>query len=592
MRLLIPLLIVFPLLAAEPLPTGYWPPAKSQPLIDKTEIIRLAPDLSPLSAAEQETVKHLLAAGAVMQELYEQARHHQALASVRSLEALHLKLGNSKATENLLLLYRLHQGPVATTLENKREAFLPVDPERPEKNVYPNGISKEEIDAFVAAHPDQTDEILGERTVVRRATGENLAADLKTIAAFPALATLHAGTKAHLEKLRARPDTKTLYALPYSIAYADRLDEAHRLLSAAADAIASSDAELARYLRNRARDFLTNDYESGDASWVTGKFKRLNVQAGAYETYDDALYGAKAFHSLSLLLRDEEATRELGRGLASIQEIENALPYEHHKRVRDEIPVGVYQVIADFGQARGTNTATILPNDPLYARRYGRTILLRENIMRNPVLHAAKQRIWKAAVATPFEADLDESGNFYRTLWHEIGHYLGVDRDKAGRTLDLALGPYADSIEEMKSDLVSLFALDTLARKGQIDAKRLRGIQSAGILRTLQNVEPRPEEPYARMQLVQFNYFLEQGLLQFDSKNAALSVRYEKYADVVRGLLEKVLAIQHDGDEAKAGAFYAQYTRWKPEVHEKLAAKIRAAEGPRWRIVRYAALGE
>lgn len=36
------------------------------------------------------------------------------------------------------------------------------------------------------------------------------------------------------------------------------------------------------------------------------------------------------------------------------------------------------EVIADFGQARGTNTATNLPNDPLFSHHYGRIILMRE----------------------------------------------------------------------------------------------------------------------------------------------------------------------------------------------------------------------
>jgi hypothetical protein len=36
---------------------------------------------------------------------------------------------------------------------------------------------------------------------------------------------------------------------------------------------------------------LSDDYESGDAAWVTGHFKTLNAQIGSYETYDDELYG-------------------------------------------------------------------------------------------------------------------------------------------------------------------------------------------------------------------------------------------------------------------------------------------------------------
>ncbi|WPB75784.1 hypothetical protein KYC5002_43180 [Archangium violaceum] len=90
---------------------------------------------------------------------------------------------------------------------------------------------------------------------------------------------------------------------------------------------------------------------------------------------------------------------------------------------RSRTPVGGYDVIADFGQARGTNTASILPNDALFSRRYGRTILLRDNIMKNPDIFAADERIWRAVTVEAHAADLAPEGNSQRTLWHEIGHY-------------------------------------------------------------------------------------------------------------------------------------------------------------------------
>src|SRR5690606_19661823 len=102
--------------------------------------------------------------------------------------------------------------------------------------------------------------------------------------------------------------------------------------------------------------------------------------------------------------------------------------------------VGAYDVIADFGQARGGNTASILPNDALYARRYGRTILLRANIMRSPEIFAGTHAAWAAAVAPAFAGDLTADSTFQRTLWHEVGHYLGVDRTRDNRDLDAALG--------------------------------------------------------------------------------------------------------------------------------------------------------
>jgi hypothetical protein len=571
----------------EPLPEGYWPEAKSSQILAKTETIRLAPDLSSLTPQEQAALKDLLEVGGIMQRLYEISRHQDALTSLDQLRVLDVRLGQPKETQNLVQLYRLFQGPIASTLDNKREAFLPVAAQTPARNVYPVDATREEIDAFLARNPPSLrDDILGERTVVRRATRKQVGTDLTTVNAFSLIRQLHPGLLERLHWLQQNPDPTAFYAVPYPVAYPDDLQRAYTLLMRAAGSIQPSDSELARYLRNRARDLVSNDYESGDASWVTGRFKRLNAQIGAYETYDDALYGVKAFHSMSILLTNEPATAELRKALGGLQDIEDALPYDAHKRVREDIPVGVYDVIADFGQARGTNTATILPNDPLFSRRYGRTILLRQNIMKHPDIFAADLRVWKTATVDAQANDLADDGNYQRTLWHEIGHYLGVDRDKNGRTLDVALEDYADAVEEMKADLVSLFALHRMKHPS------LRAIQASGIRRTLQNVQPRPDQPYQTMQLIQFNWFLDKGLITADPKTARLTVHYDKYPEAATSLLTEVLRLQHEGDKAATAAFFTKWTTWKPELHEKLAARIRDAQGARFRIVRYAALGE
>ncbi len=568
------------------LPPGYWPEAQSAEILAKTEHIRLAPSLDSLTDAERAALRDLLAVGALMQTVFERSRHAQAEVAFANLASLHAKLGKPVATRNLLDLYRLNQGPVATTLDNRRVPFLPVAEESRGKNVYPPDATKRQVDGFLSANPALRDEILAERSVVRRATRANIDADLATLERYPLIRGLHPGRVESLEALAKRASPDAFYALPYAIAYPREMTRAFALLMSAAEKVEPSDAEFARYLRNRARDLVSNDYESGDASWVTGRFARLNAQIGAYETYDDALFGVKAFHSMSILLRDEAASEELRKALGGIQSIEDALPYAPRKRVRDDIPVGVYDVVADFGQARGTNTATILPNDALFSRRYGRTILMRANIMKNPALFAADERIWRAATVDAHGGDLEPDGNFLRTLWHEIGHYLGPDRDRQGRTLDVALGTHADAMEEMKSDLVSLFALHRMKHPS------LRAIQASGIKRTLQNVKPRPDQPYQTMQLVQFNWFLDKGLLSADPATARLTINYERYVETIESLLKEVLRLQHEGDEAAVAAFFAQWTTWKPELHDKLAERIRAAQGARFRIVSYAALGE
>jgi hypothetical protein len=564
---------------------GAWPPERQAEILDQTLTVRLDPDLSALSAGERAAFVELLAVGADFQRIYEQSRHPQALAAAARVEAL------GDAGEGLRTLYRLFQGPIATTLDNRRVPFLGTEPEQPGKNVYPWGITRAEIDAFLATTPDRERELLAERTVVRRATAANLAADLRALDRHPVLDVLHPALGDRLRALAAAPSERSLYAVPYALAWADEMVEAQQRLFRAASAVEADDAEFAGYLRNRGRDLLANDYESGDAAWVTGRFGRLNAQIGAYETYDDALYGVKAFPAVSILLREEAATVELRRNLGGLQAVEDALPYAGGKRIREDIPVGVYSVVADFGQARGTNTATILPNDPLHSSRYGRTILIRANILRHPELGEQAEQRWRAAVAPAHAGDLAGDGGFQRTLWHEIGHYLGVERTRDGRPLDRALLDWADALEEMKSDLVSLFALHRFHAEGRIDDRLLRSVRASGILRTLQSVRPRREQPYPTMQLAQFNYFLDRGLLTVDSDHR-LAVHPDRYLPTVTELLAEVLELQAAGDPAAAGRFFERWTAWRDDLHEPLAGRLREAGGPRYRLVLYDALGD
>jgi hypothetical protein len=576
------------------LPAGYWPAAQAQPILERTVTVRLDPDLSSLTQGERRALEKLLEVGRIFHSLFEASRHPQAPAALRDLTELDARLGSPPETQKLLTLYHLSRGPIAVTLDNQRAPFLPVDPGTPGKSVYPWAIRREEVDAFLAAQPDARADLLATRTVVRRAGAESLERDLGALERHAVLDALHPGLRGRLARLAERPDPRGLYAVPYAVAYADEMVRAHALLMEAAAAVERDDPDLGAYLRHRGRDLLANDYEAGDASWVTGRFRRLNAQIGAYETYDDELYGVKAFHGLSVLLRDERASAEVERATSGLQALEDALPHAHHPRVQATLPIGVYDVIADFGQARTANRASILPNDPRHTARYGRTILLRRNVMEHPAIHEHGTGPRLAALEPAFAADHRPEGGFYYTLWHEIGHYLGVKRDRHGRDLRAALEEHAALLEEMKADLASLFVARLLRERGDYDDARLRAVYAAGVLRTLQDVQPRRDQPYGTMQLMQLNYFLENGLLSFDRTPArgVLAVHPERFHEVVASLLREVLAVQHAGDKAAAGRFVERWTRWEKDLHEALAEKIRGGQRYRFYLMRYAALGE
>ncbi|HET9639393.1 MAG TPA: hypothetical protein VFP12_09325 [Allosphingosinicella sp.] len=562
-----------------------WAPAQAREILDKTQTIRLAPSLAHLSPGERIAVTKLLEVGRIFQDVYEQQRHRN---------ALNVRAALAKRTDphgrDLYTLYRLNQGPIATTLANKREPALAVADAPPGKNVYPWDLAKAELDAFLAAHPNERARLTDLRSVVRRAEMAVLKRDLAKLRQYPVIDALHPGLRGRIETLARRPDRATLYAVPYSLAYADEMIRSHGLLNEAADAVAGSDPQFARYLRNRARDLVSDDYESGDAAWLKGRFKNLNAQIGAYETYDDELIGTRAFYGLSLLATRTRESAELREAMKGIQALEDSLPYERRRRVMEDIPVGVYDVIADFGQTRGGNTATNLPNEAYLVERYGSIILLRANIMRNPDLFRGSGDIYGAAVVPAQAGHLTPDGNFYRTLWHEVGHYLGPDVTASGRTLD-SIGADSNLLEELKADLVSLFVAKELRRRGYYSEDQLRSLYASGILRTLQNNRPRREQPYNMMQLMQWNWFLDRKVLSFDPSTARLGIDYDRYHDAVRDLLKQVIDIQEAGDAAAASAFIDRWGRWDEALHGRVAANIRAQQRYRFRLFEYGALG-
>ena len=574
-----------PAYAQQAAPTREWTPAQAQEILDKTQTTRLAPSLAHLAAGERVAVAKLLEVGRIFQNIYEQQRHRSAL-QVRDA----LARRTDAHGRNLGTLYRLFQGPVATTLDNRREPFVAVDPAPPGKNVYPWDLSKAEFDAYVAANPAQRASLTHLRSVVRRAELAVLKRDLAKLRQYPVLDTLHPGLRARLEQLQKKPNRATLYAVPYSLAWADEHLRAFALLNEAAAAAEPTDWEFAKYLRNRARDLLADDYEAGDAAWIRGRFKNLNAQIGAYETYDDELFGTRAFYGLSLLATRTAESAELRKAMQGIQALEDSLPYETRKKVQEDIPVGVYDVIADFGQTRGGNTATNLPNEAYLAARYGSIILLRANIMRDPTIFRGSGDVFGAAVAPQFAAHLTPDANFYRTLWHEVGHYLGPDVTRTGQQLDAALGADSNLIEEMKADLVSLFVARELRRRDYFTAEQLRAVYASGILRTLQNNKPRREQPYNMMQLMQMNWFLDRKVLAFDRDTARLSIDYDRYHDAVGDLLKQVLALQENGDRAGLEALIARWGSWDEALHGRIAANIRAQQKSRFRLFDYAVL--
>lgn len=568
------------------LPRGYWGADRTRPILDKTLVMEFEVELGALASGERRAVDELLAAGRLLADLNEETEHHQALRARARLHALHERLGRPKETADLLELYELFRGPIATTLVNERLPFLPVDAFVEGRNVYPWAIGAGEIEAFLEKRPDRRPDILGLHTVVRRTDARALRHDLATLRRHATLEQLHPGLRQRLSVLLDHPD-EPFYAVPYSVAWPDQILAISARLWRAAEAVGADDADLAAFLRLRSRDLLTDDNEAGDAAWVRGSFGRLDVVVGAYEQYDDDLFGAKGFFGLTVMLRDEAGTAELQERLHHLQAIEDALPLDRHRTVA-EVPVRTIDVIAAFGQGLEV-IAEILPNDATLTRKYGRKILLRRNFVMQPDAVAGLQRRWRAAMAPVHHDELTAVGLFRQTAWHEVGHYLGPDSQRSGRTFEDALAEDAAVIEELKSELLSTFACLWLQGVGAYTPGEVRAVAAAALEACIRPVRPLRSQPYPTLWLMELNYALETGYLRL--ADDGLHVDHGRFAETITSMLRETLAIQDAGTHADSSAFIERYTTWD-ERHERIAAAVQAAERHRFTLARFPILGD
>jgi hypothetical protein len=218
--------------------------------------------------------------------------------------------------------------------------------------------------------------------------------------------------------------------------------------------------------------------------------------------------------------------------------------------------------------------------------------MIRANILQHPDLFAQEHARWAAVVAPAHRDEFSLDGELYDALWHEIGHYLGVDRSRDGRDLRSALEEDADVLEEMKADVTALFVAEALRAQGYYDAGKLRALYASGIRRALVDNRPRRDQVYETMMLMQWNFFLDQGLLAFDRASGTVGIRYEKFHGVIASLLAQILALQSRGDRRAADDFIARYTRWDEDLHGVIARKLREAAGYRYTVFSFGALGE
>ncbi|MDI7267593.1 MAG: peptidase [Myxococcota bacterium] len=407
---------------------------------------------------------------------------------------------------------------------------------------YPDDMTKEEFEAWVAANPDDAEAFRGFFTTIRRREG----------------------------KLRA---------VPYSEEYRDMLRPAAASLRAAA-ALAGN-ASLRKYLEGRATAFETNDYYQSDLDWLDLEGS-LEVVLGPYETYDDLLLGYKAAFEAFLCVDLPDVGARLAAYKGEVAYIESILPIpaEHRNPGRGAVvPIRVVDLVYATGKAGVMTIAFNLPNDERVRNAKGFKNVLMRNVMQakyDAILVPIAERVLppEMGMRVSFEAFL----NF--VLFHEIAHGLGPGKiRKDGRETDVRaeLREFYSTIEEAKADILSLFVQKALVDKGVLPAAaidRLLETYVAGIFRTARFGI---SEAHGQGVLVQVNFLLEKGAIRVGPDGRFAPVP-ERFHDAVRELASALLMLQALGDHDGAKAFLDKYGKnvppGMPPLIESLGAGI------------------
>jgi hypothetical protein len=362
-------------------------------------------------------------------------------------------------------------------------------------------------------------------------------------------------SKSSLYTLVRYSSEHTLMAVPYAEAFDKELGRAAALLHEAA--ALSPDAGLKTYLEERAKAFTSNRYYESDLAWMDMKSSPLDLVIGPIETYEDKWFGQKAAFEAYVLIRDQEWSKKLEKFTAYLPELQAGLPVsEEYKPALDGSgsEINAYDVVFYAGDCNaGSKTIAInLPNDERIQATKGTRRLQLKNVMRAKYEHILVPIA--EALMVPEQVELINFDAFFSTvMFHEVAHGLGIKEvvGKPGLLVREALKEHASALEEGKADILGLYMIRQLHEKGELESsmEAYYATFMAGIFRS---VRFGAASAHGKANMMRFNYFMEHGAFAKDPQSGKYRVDFSKMEEAMKGLSERILTIQGNGDYAAA----------------------------------------
>lgn len=349
-----------------------------------------------------------------------------------------------------------------------------------------------------------------------------------------------------------RNESGKLYTIPYHEMFKEQVTKASALLLEASELAESADFK--KYLKLRATALLTDDYFESDMAWMDMKDNEIDFVVGPIENYEDQLFGYKTAHEAFILIKDMEWTEKLKKYAKFLPELQRGLPvddkYKTEKPGTDS-DLGAYEVVFYAGDCNaGSKTIAInLPNDEKVQLAKGSRRLQLKNAMQAkfdniliPITGILIEESQRKHVT--FDAF------FANTMFHEVAHGLGIKQTINGKgNVRKSLKEKYSALEEGKADILGLYMVDQLIKKGELDSDIKDNMVTfmAGIFRSIRFGA---SSAHGKANLLRFNYFKEAGAFT-ENVDGTYKVNFDKMESAMNSLSELIITIQGDGDYAK-----------------------------------------
>jgi hypothetical protein len=378
--------------------------------------------------------------------------------------------------------------------------------------------------------------------------------------------------KENLYTIIRRDDNGNLISIPYYEFFKERVVKVSDLLARASEL--ADDPGLKKYLELRSKALLDDEYQASDMAWLDMKDNTIDVVIGPIETYEDKLFGYKAAHEAYVLVKDKAWSQKLEKFAQFMPELQSNLPVpDAYKREKpgSDAQLNAYDVVYYAGDCNaGSKTIAInLPNDE--------EVQLSKGTRRLQLKNAMKAKFDKILI--PIANELIEAEQldhitfdafFANTMFHEVAHGLGIKNTLDGNnTVRKALLDHASTMEEGKADILGLYMINELFKKGEVEGsiEDYYVTFMAGIFRS---VRFGAASAHGKANMIRFNYFKEMNAFVFDPETGKYKVDFDNIEKAMNALSERILVLQGDGNYDQVNEFVTNYANIPSDLQKDL----------------------